>query len=181
MESNLANITHGFEVSVEEIVPKEYFVRACNMTSGKKVPEKKVDSLLKKMYKAEHSPIRMRKFWIEVHNCPTYVANHFVRHNVGIEHYHLSHRSDRTGVGDRESNRLTPTSFAMCCNAQSLINMARKRLCRKASECTRAVMETIKKAIFTIDPDLAICLVPECEYRHGCNELSPCGKFSQGS
>lgn len=173
-----ASLQLNTEVVVEELIPKEYFARACSMTSGKNVPPERVDALLRKMYRAEHSPIRMRKFWIEVLGCSTFVANHFVRHNVGIEHYHLSHRSDRTGVGDNQSTRLTPTCFAMCINAQALINMARKRLCTKASFETRKVMELIKIAMEKVDPELAACMVPECEYRKGCYELSPCGKLA---
>jgi hypothetical protein len=135
-------------------------------------------NIFEKMYKAEHSPIRERKFWVEVKNCPTFVANHFRTHNVGVEHFHLSHRSDRTGVKDQESNRLTPTSFSFMCNAQSLINMARKRLCHKASPETRDVMWLIKQCLLDgVDFPLGELLVPECDYRKGCNELKSCGRY----
>lgn len=165
-------------VTVTDVTGLKYFKKACEATSGKPIPEDRVIPLLKKMYKAEHSPIRERKFWVEVKNCPTIVANHFRTHNVGVEHFHLSHRSDRTGVKDQESNRLTPTSFSFMCNAQSLINMARKRLCHKASPETLSVMWLIKQCLLDgVDFPLGELLVPECDYRKGCNELKSCGRY----
>lgn len=163
------------EVTVTDVLGLTYFKKACEATSGKELPEDRVLPLLEKMYKAEHSPIRERKFWVEVKGCPVFVANHFRTHNVGIEHFHLSHRSDRTGVEDTATNRLTPTSFSFMCNAQSLINMARKRLCSKASRETYNVMRLIRDCLSDgVDPALAECLVPECEYRGQCHELYPC-------
>lgn len=169
------------EVTVTDVLGLTYFKKACEATSGKELPEDRVMPLLKKMYKAEHSPIRERKFWVEVKRCPVFVANHFRTHNVGIEHFHLSHRSDRTGINDTITNRLTPTSFSFMCNAQSLINMARKRLCNKASKETRDVMKLIRLCLLDgVDPALAECMVPECEYRGQCNELHSCGLNTGG-
>lgn len=166
------------EVTVTDVLGLTYFKKACEATSGKELPEARVIPLLKNMYKAEHSTIRERKFWVEVKGCPVFVANHFRTHNVGVEHFHLSHRSDRTGVEDTATNRMTPTSFSFMCNAQSLINMARRRLCSKASEETRDVMKLIRQCLLEgVDPDLAECMVPECEYRGKCYELRSCGRI----
>ena len=63
----------------------------------------------------------------------------------------------------------------MIANAQAVINMARKRLCSKASIETQEVMSIIANKIFDADPELAHCLMPECEYRGGCTELNSCG------
>ena len=53
--------------------------------------------------------------------------------------------------------------------------MARKRLCNKASKETRDVMKLIRRCLLDgVDPALAECLVPECEYRGQCNELRSC-------
>lgn len=154
----------------------ELFKRACESTTGRTMTKQSAHNLLKKMYDAEHSPIRCRMFFIEIRNIPTFVCNHFVRHKVGVEFFCLSHRSDRCKVPDEQSNRLTPTSFSMLINAQALINMARKRLCKKASEETRKVMELIKDTIGEIDPLLALRLVPDCVYRGSCHEIQPCGE-----
>ena len=158
----------------------QYFKAACETTSNKEIKSvERLISLKQRMYLAEHSPIRMRKFWIHLANIPTFVATHLVRHHVGIDHYQLSHRFDKTHVPNEESNRITPTNISMCINAQSLINMARKRLCSKASPETRKVMEVIKEAIGVLDPALAEVMVPECIYRHMCPEEKSCGYFNK--
>lgn len=163
-------------IKVVDMTGIQYFKAACETTSNKEI--KSVDrliSLKQHMYLAEHSPIRMREFWIHLANIPTFVATHLVRHHVGIDHYQMSHRFDKTNVPNEESNRMTPTNISMHVNAQALINMSRKRLCSKASFETRRVMEVIKEAIRVLDPDLAAVMVTECVYRHMCPEEKSCG------
>ena len=163
-------------IKVADMTGIQYFKAACETTSNKEI--KSIDrliSLKQRMYLAEHSPIRMRQFWIHLANIPTFVATHLVRHHVGIDHYQMSHRFDRTHIPDEESNRMTPTNISMHINAQALINMARKRLCSKASPETRKVMEVIKEAIRVLDPALAEVMVTECVYRHMCPEEKSCG------
>lgn len=163
-------------IRVSDITGISYLKAACETTSGKEITSPvRLNKLKQRMYLAEHSPIRMREFWIHLANIPTFVATHLVRHHVGIDHYQLSHRSDRIKVPDEQSNRLTPTNISMHVNAQALINMARKRLCSKASPETRKVMEVIKEAIRVLDPDLAEVMVTECIYRHMCPEEKSCG------
>ena len=38
-----------------------------------------------RMYRCEHSCIRLREFEIIIENCPSWVATHFVRHHIGVE------------------------------------------------------------------------------------------------
>lgn len=165
-------------IRVVDMTGIQYFKAACETTTNKDLDDiARIITLKHNMYLAEHSPIRMRKFWIHLANIPTFVATHLVRHHVGIDHYQLSHRSDRTNTPDKDSNRMTPTNMSMCINAQALINMARKRLCRKASPETRLVMNVIKESIKVLDPALADVMVPECVYRHLCPEMKSCGFF----
>ena len=157
----------------------QYFKAACETTSGREITSiERLHHLKQRMYIAEHSPIRMREFWIHIANIPTFVATHLVRHHVGIDHYQLSHRFDKTQVPNEQSTRMTPTNISMHVNAQSLINMARKRLCGKASPETRLVMNVIKQAVSVLDPDLASVMVPECVYRDFCPEEKTCGYFA---
>lgn len=167
----------GITVTVEEKSDRRYFIKACEATTGRRIlNEVRQNVLLREMYLAEHSPIREREFWIQIENCPTFVANHFARHHEGVNQYHLSHRSDRCGVKDEESNRMTPTTFCMSANAQALINIAKVRLCSQASKETRKVMEMIVEAMRDVDSALAGCLVPKCYYSGICRELKCCGK-----
>lgn len=74
------------------------------------------------------------------------------------------------------SDRETPVNLSLCINAQSLIDMAKLRLCMQASTGTREVFGEIKKKVHEVDPDLAKMMVPKCIYRGGiCGEPRCCG------
>lgn len=73
-------------------------------------------------------------------------------------------------------DRRQPTDLAFLANAEALINMAHKRLCRMASVETRGVFERIKEEVKAVDPDLHRHLVPMCVFRNGlCTEPKSCG------
>ena len=159
------------EVIVRPLIDLSLVRRACEMTMHGQTS--KVS--LKSMYRAEHSPIRCRLFWVELRAIPIFVSVHLVRHKHGVEHFVQSMRDDLyidpTKVVDRE----TPVNHGMLINAQALIQISRKRLCLKAHRKTVAVWTKLRKAIREIDPDLANHMVPECVYRNGfCPELLPC-------
>lgn len=145
--------------------------KACEFTINKKS-----SISLDKLYSCEHSPIRTQMFWVEMYDIPTFVSVHLVRHAIGISHFVKSNREDRGGLTGTDRN--TPVNHAMLLNAQSLINLARKRLCLKASSETVAVMKEIKEKIKEVDPALYPYLVPECEYRKACHELKSCGYYT---
>ena len=131
---------------------------------------------LEKIYQCEHSPMRTQMFVVEMINIPTFVSVHFVRHKHGVEHFVKSNREDRDSyTGDL--GRWQPVNHMMLCNAQALVNMARKRLCRKASKETIEIMQLIVESIDKVDCALAERLVPECEYRRGCREIRSCGLY----
>ena len=158
-------------ITAYKLTDEKLAQRACAVTTNSKMA--KVG--LKELYKCEHSPIRTQLFWIEMEKIPSFVSVHLVRHNVGVQHFVKSNRPDRGG--EDVVTRETPVNHCMLINAQSLINMARKRLCALASEDTRMVMLAIRHAIEDDDPELAKRMVSECEYRGMvCHELKPCGK-----
>ena len=134
---------------------------------------------LKDIYMWEHSPSRTQMFWITLLDIPRGVSDHLVRHSaVGQQHFVKTSRYDRGGVGRVETTLASPTSHSMLVNAQHLIDMAKVRLCYKASEDTREVMLMIKDKLWDIDPYLYVYLVPKCVYRNGvCSEPKPCGKY----
>lgn len=75
------------------------------------------------------------------------------------------------------ADRETPVNLGLCINAQSLIDMAKLRLCTGcASPGTVTVFQAIKDEISKIDPDLASVMVRKCVYRGGiCGEPRCCG------
>lgn len=158
-------------ITIRKLTDVDLFREACECTTGR--PS---SASLNQHYRAEHSPIRTQLFWIKMEDIPTYVSVHFVRHKVGVEHFVRSNRPDRGG--DAEANRNSPVTHGMLCNAQALINMARKRLCYKASSETMEVMTEIRRQMLSVDSDLFNNMVPDCVYRGRCCELRPCGRFS---
>lgn len=75
-------------------------------------------------------------------------------------------------------DRNAPTDLWCDINAESLINMARKRLCSKASKETRELVESIRYNVAKVDPDLARHMVPQCVYRGVCPERNGCKYLS---
>lgn len=158
-------------VLVKDLIGQGLVNRACEMTmhgQTSRVP-------LSKLYRAEHSPIRCRMFWIEMQSIPSFVSVHLVRHKHGVEHFVQSMRDDLYLDRDTKVDRETPVNHGMLINAQALIQISRKRLCLKSHAKTVAVWTKLRKAIREIDPDLADHMVPECGYRNGiCPELKVC-------
>ena len=161
-------------IIVEKLTDKDLLQWACSLT---------IDSdstmSLDRIYRNEHSPLRTQLFKVSMYGIPTFVSTHFVRHNVGIiGHYCKTQRDDRIGEteGDKH-DRWTPTNHGILCNAQALINMARKRLCYCSHWATTNIMEKIKDTVEGVDSALARRMIPECEYRGGvCHEDRICGR-----
>lgn len=125
---------------------------------------------------SEHSPIRKLTFSFIWTNLLSWVSVHFVRHKFGIEHYVRSQRTDRTGINRNELKQSELIEHEIFINAQAMINISRKRLCKSASketqEAWKAILETIKEK----EPELYLRCVPECIYRNGlCPEINSCG------
>lgn len=129
----------------------------------------------RRMLLCEHSPIRqiiIKCKWIEL---KYWVSVHFVRHKFGIEHWVRSQRSDRTNFQRDELEQSSLVEHEIEANAQSVINISRKRLCNQASKETReawgAVLESLKES----QPELYHVCVPDCIYRGWCYEFKSCG------
>lgn len=161
------------KITVTKITDKALLDLACSYTVNKTVSVKDMQAF----YKSEHSPIRTQLFLIEMKNIPTFASVHFARHNVGVIHFVKSNRIDRGG--DTVVDRLTPVNHMMIANAQALINISRKRLCSKSSPETQEIMAMIANKVYDVDVELALCMLPECEYRGGCTEINSCGYMAR--
>lgn len=128
-------------------------------------------------FKAEHSPIRAFVIRIIALGLPKRVVSHLVRHVHSVPFVSSSrpdwfpeHKDD--DVAD----------LAQDFNAQALIDMARKRLCRRTFHETRKTVEELKQKLMESDDDvlreLGKVLVPNCIYRCGCPEgKNECGFY----
>lgn len=193
------------EISVRKITDESVMREACEMTFlGKS------KMTMRKMCMCEHSPLRTQMYWVRLYNIPLFCSTQLIRHHVGSQPFQLTCRPDKKGGNVRfkerighiisliregvvdgainellwlkdNADRYTKVNLGVCLNAQSLINMAKERLCSDASPETRKIFEGIKGAISDIEPDLALFMVRRCVYRGGiCNSLTPCGYNKSG-
>lgn len=129
----------------------------------------------RRMLLAEHSPIRQMIFRWKWINLKYWVSVHFARHKIGIEHYVSTQRSDRTGLDRDQAIQASRVDHECCANAQAMIAISRKRLCRQASPETTAAWNLVLDAIRETEPELRSVCVPECVYRGFCPEFKSCG------
>lgn len=143
----------------------------CKISS--KLPD---DQWKKKLIEAEHSPLRELWFGIKM-TIPYYISVHFVRHNIGVNHYVQSQRNDRQDHYDRtKAPQDAVISHIMSVNAQELVFMAHKRLCGQSAKETREVMKEIVLQVVSLCPEFKEVLVSLCYYRGGvCTEFHCCG------
>ena len=134
------------------------------------------DEWKEKMIRAEHSPLRLLWFTFEVKGIPYWVMNHLTRHKIGVEFFVKTQRTDKTGINRDELRQDNPVDLLININAQALINISRKRLCKKASPETREVWMKLIDELRDYEPILASKCVPECQYRQKCPEFEPCFK-----
>lgn len=152
--------------------------KTCTLnTIGKKLKTDDVSNEWKeKLLLSEHSPIRELWFGIKM-EIPYWVSVHFVRHHIGVNHYVQTQRDDRTNdaISRNDKKQGEIVSHIMSLNAQELINMSHKRLCKQASRETREVMQEIVRKVVEVAPFMKEVLVPLCAYRNGkCTEMFPC-------
>ena len=129
----------------------------------------------RKILMAEHSPIRKLKISWKWYDLKYWVSVHFTRHKFGIEHFVSTQRTDRTGVNRDVLSQDSFVKHEVEANAQSIINISRKRLCNCASVETRESWKEVLKGIEKVEPELVSCCVPECVYRGFCPEFKSCG------
>ena len=154
-------------------------LKAARKTAGKdtdpnKQPSKKWEA---NMLLAEHSPIRLVEYEWNWNKIRQWVTTHLVRHHVGCEKFVRTQRQDRNDeVIDRDAlPQGSLNGMMMTANAQALINISRKRLCKGcASPETRHAWELVRDEIKKQDPVLAEKMVPECLYRGFCPEWRNC-------
>lgn len=130
----------------------------------------------RRMLLCEHSPIRKLIICWKWFDLKYWVSVHFVRHKFGIEHWVSTQRTDRTSVNRDELPQDAYVMHECEANAQTIINMSRKRLCNQASPETReAWQEVLKCCVKSTKPELYSVCVPDCIYRGWCFEYKSCG------
>ena len=155
------------------------WVKECTLgTMGKEAKTPPSSELLRGLLVARHSPIRELRFSYVIRDIPYWVSVHLIRHHVGFQAYVQTQRNDRQNKYDRtKAPQDIPVTMRITINAEALMNLANKRLCMKAAQETREVVERMCKLAEKVMPELSGLLVPMCEYHNGrCGEINGCGK-----
>lgn len=154
-------------------------VNAARRTWGKKpISHEPSDKFKKKILLAEHSPIRLLEYDFTWEDIRQWVTAHFVRHHEGCEKFVHTQRTDiNPNLAGLDRDALPQgllNDMDMACNAQSFINISRKRRCNCASKETRQAWEAVMAYLKEVDPILESKCVPECVYRGFCPEFDRC-------
>ena len=133
----------------------------------------------RKIIASEHSPLRTLQITWEWVNLPSWVSVHLVRHHVGCTPYVQTQRNDRQNNYDRtKAPQDTPVLHRETANAQSILDISKRRLCKMSAEQTRYAWMLFLVALAKYEPELTHACVPQCVYRNGlCPELfKNCGE-----
>lgn len=144
------------------------------VTVGLKAKNPPTTEWKRSILKARHSPIRRLRFSFLLKDIPSWVSVHLVRH-VHAQPYVKSQRNDRQDEYDREkAPQDSPVSMIWDMNAEELMVIANKRLCKQASKQTREVVNLMCLEVIKTNPEFADFLVPMCKYVGECKEMYPC-------
>ena len=173
-------------------------LNAARRTIGKPPLNKEPsDNWRKMVIMAEHSPIKLVEYLISFKDLRQWVGVHLLRHEHMLPFIH-SQRVDRREDIDSLTERVMsiieedvksdesfnkrdylfqgePNDQDFVVNAQTLINISKKRLCNCASKETRDAWKAVQDAIREFDPVMASFMVPSCVYRGFCPEKDSCG------
>ena len=148
----------------------------CRTTVGKKYTDNEPSSQFKlSLLISEHSPIRLFRVMWRWDKIKYWLSTEFSRHHIGWEKWISTQRNDRTGKNRDKAPQDALVSMDVEANAQSLINVARYRLCFCAHPEAQEKMAELKKELDETQPELAFVMQKNCVYRCGCPEFSPCG------
>lgn len=145
------------------------------VTIGKEAVHHPTFEWKRKILEARHSPIRRLNFSFYI-ECPYWVSVHLCRH-VHAQPFVKSQRNDRQSEYDRNT---APQNETVCMiwdmNAEELMIIANKRLCKQASEETREVVRMMCDIVKKEMPEFEGLLVPMCKYNGCvCHEMKSCG------
>lgn len=148
--------------------------RRALVTVGKNPVTPPDDEWKHKILKARHSPIRYLQFSFYLKDIPSYVSVHLVRH-VHSQPYVKSQRNDRQSEYDRtKAPQDTPVNMIWDMNAEELMTISNKRLCRLADPVTRSVVQKMCDEVSRVNPEFKDFLVPNCQYLGECKEMFSC-------
>lgn len=158
------------------------FCKRCALvTVGKGPAVEPSDEWKHKILRAKHSPIRVLQFAFLLESVPYYVSTHLARH-VHAQPFIRSQRNDRQNTYDRNAARQdAPVDMIWYMNAEELMTVAEKRLCRKADRTTSAVVKMLCAVVIDKHPEFQGLLAPPCGKYGKCTEMERCNEYVFGA
>lgn len=124
--------------------------------------------------RARHSPIRTLQFAFYLEGVPYWVSTHLARH-VHAQPFIRSQRNDRQSEYDRNAARQdAPVNMIWYMNAEELMTIAEKRLCKLAAKETRTVVKLMCGLVIYECPEFKGLFAAHCAKYGGCDEMYPC-------
>lgn len=152
-------------------------LNAARRTIGKEPIDKEPSKTWKaKMLLAEHSPIKLVEYTISFSALRQWVGVHILRHFFVLPFIHTQRADRNEKIYDRDSlpqGTLNDQDFVV--NAQTMINISRKRLCRCAAKEAQEAWQMVRDEVRKMDEVMADKMVPNCVYSGFCRELKCCG------
>jgi hypothetical protein len=166
------------KVTYKRLTDMSLVKESMSAVRGKTPNSKPLDpKVLYEMLLSPHSTVRCIFYRIYVNDIPYYAQNHLVRHKIGVEPTVYSQRAIK-GRGKLPQDNLIAMHLDL--NAQSLLTMAKARLCLKADSEVREFMKLVKEALSkgdVYDKVLGKMMMTSCELYDGiCPEIQSCGK-----
>lgn len=169
-------------------------------TAGKGAIDKEPsDAWKRSMLMAEHSPIKLVEYNIMFSDLRQWVGVHLIRHEHSLPFIHSQREDHNEDIHDLVEKYLAiiaddiKNSEDFCerdwlpqgerndqdfvVNAQTLINISRKRLCSCSHPLTRQAWELVRETMKEVDPIMAEFMVKQCVYRGFCPEMKCCGYY----
>lgn len=172
-------------VKIERLTDPYRFLEAMRFTRGKRTADHREPSLAlwRGALEARHSPIRAVVYRVYLYNVPYHIHVHLVRHHIGVQFYVQSQRV----LGDDKRGKLpqdAPVHVMFDANAEALMNMASKRLCKCAAKEAQEAVYLVKHELATQGDDFDFILsdhmVPQCDRFARCVEMKSCGMWPKG-
>jgi hypothetical protein len=170
------------KITVERLIGWKEVLNSARITVNKSELDKEPsDSFKRSILLAEHSPIRNLTYKIVWEEIPYWVAMHFRTHHIGFRsgeddiYFIQTQRTDRTQVNRDKLYQNELINMSAILNAQSIINVSRKRLCFQTAEETRNVWKNTLEVLKEKEKILYYLCMSECVYRGFCPERVCCG------
>lgn len=175
------------KVIVKRIVGWEHVIDSARATVGRDpINRDPSEDFKRNILISEHSPIRKLLYDITWGEIPYWVAMHLRTHHIGFKssdddlYFVETQRTDRKQIKRDELRQDSKVILNAQLNAQSIINVSRLRLCKKASKETILAWSSMLEKLKNIDPLLFSVCVPNCIYKNGlCPENKNCCGYNK--